>query len=181
MDQTRSRPRVTRIPPSVPKPPSGTGLPAPAARERAVVRPSSAPAPVDARSKTKELFTTAPKLEVPKGGGAVKGIGEKFQANPVTGTASFSVPVALSPGRNGFTPALSLSYDSGSGNGPFGLGWSIGLPSIQRKTDRGLPRYRDADDGDTFVISDAEDLVPFQVWNGTVWAEPALAAVTEGG
>ena len=167
--------------PSVPKPPSGTGLPAPAARERAVVRPSSAPAPVDARSKTKELFTTAPRLEVPKGGGAIKGIGEKFQANPVTGTASFSVPVALSPGRNGFTPALSLSYDSGSGNGPFGLGWSVGIPSIQRKTDRGLPRYRDAEDGDTFVLSDAEDLVPFQAWTGTVWAEPALAAVTEGG
>ena len=26
-------------------------------------------------------------VSLPKGGGAVKGIGEKFQANPVTGTA----------------------------------------------------------------------------------------------
>ncbi len=166
--------------PSGPKAPTGTGLAAPAARDRAVVRPPSAPAPVDGRSKTKDLLVHAPKLEVPKGGGAVRGIGEKFQANPVTGTASFSVPIALSPGRNGFTPALSLAYDSGAGNGPFGIGWSVGVPSIQRKTDRGLPRYRDAEDSDTFVISDAEDLVPYQSWSGSAWAEPDLADVTEG-
>ena len=36
------------------------------------------------------------------------------------------VPVATSPGRAGFGPSLSLSYDSGAGNGPFGLGWKIG-------------------------------------------------------
>lgn len=166
--------------PNGPKAPTGTGLSTPATRDRAAVRPSNAPAPVDGRSKTKDLFVTAPKLEVPKGGGAVKGIGEKFQANPVTGTSSFSVPIALSPGRQGFTPGLSLAYDSGSGNGPFGLGWSVGVPSITRKTDRGLPRYRDAEDSDVFVISDAEDLVPFQAWSGTAWAEPTLEPVIEG-
>lgn len=42
-----------------------------------------------------------PQMELPKGGGAIQGIGEKFEANPVTGTASFQVPIALSPGRNG--------------------------------------------------------------------------------
>jgi RHS repeat-associated protein len=166
--------------PSAPKAPSGTGPPAPETRDRAVVRPSAAPAPVDVAAKTKELLVSAPKLEMPKGGGAVKGIGEKFQANPVTGTASFTVPLALSPGRGGFTPALTLSYDSGSGNGPFGVGWSVSVPSIQRKTDKGLPRYRDAEDSDVFVLSDAEDLVPYQEWTGTAWAEPSLSTVTEG-
>ena len=87
-------------------------------------------------------------------------MGEKFAANPVTGTGSMSVPIATSPGRSGFGPQLSLSYDSGSGNGPFGFGWSLSLPSISRKTDKGLPQYLDDVDSDIFILSGAEDLVP---------------------
>ena len=101
-----------------------------------------------------------PSISLPKGGGAIRGIGEKFAANPVTGTGSMSVPIATSPGRSGFGPQLSLSYDSGAGNGPFGLGWNLSLPSITRKTDKGLPQYRDAAESDVFILSGAEDLVP---------------------
>jgi RHS repeat-associated protein len=112
---------------------------------------------------------TAPQISLPKGGGAIRGIGEKFVANPVTGTGSLTVPIARSPGRSGFGPELSLSYDSGTGNGPFGMGCSLGLPSIARKTDKGLPRYADAgvndldlgrEESDVFILSGAEDLVP---------------------
>src|SRR5882762_9095292 len=102
----------------------------------------------------------APTISLPKGGGAIRGIGEKFAANPVTGTGSMTVPIATSPGRSGFGPQLSLSYDSGAGNGPFGLGWSLSLPTITRKTDKGLPRYLDGDESDVFLFSGAEDLVP---------------------
>ena len=87
---------------------------------------------------------SVPTISLPKGGGAIRGMGEKFAANPVTGTGSLSIPIATSPGRSGFGPQLSLSYDSGAGNGPFGLGWNLSLPSITRKTDKGLPQYRDA-------------------------------------
>lgn len=52
-----------------------------------------------------------PAISLPKGGGAIRVIGEKFTANPVTGTGSMTVPVATSPGRNGFGPELSLSYE----------------------------------------------------------------------
>ncbi|MDP2311520.1 MAG: SpvB/TcaC N-terminal domain-containing protein [Pseudomonadota bacterium] len=105
-------------------------------------------------------------------------MGEKFQANPVTGTSSVSIPLAVTPGRAGAPVSLSLSYNSGSGNGPFGLGWQLALPSVRRKTDKGLPTYRDggtaaADDVDTFLVSDMEDLVP---WTG---ADPSRT-VTEG-
>lgn len=103
---------------------------------------------------------TAPILSLPKGGGAIRGMGEKLTANPVTGTGSLSIPLALSPGRSGFGPQLSLTYDSGAGNGPFGMGWSLGLPAITRKTDQGLPRYLDAEESDVFLLSGAEDLVP---------------------
>src|SRR6266568_1597434 len=104
--------------------------------------------------------STPPAISLPKGGGAIRGIGEKFAANPVTGTGSMSVPIATSPGRSGFGPQLSLSYDSGAGNGPFGFGWSLSLPAITRKTDKGLPQYLDANESDVFILSGAEDLVP---------------------
>jgi RHS repeat-associated protein len=101
-----------------------------------------------------------PSISLPKGGGAIRGIGEKFAANPVTGTGSMTIPIATSAGRSGFGPQLSISYDSGAGNGPFGLGWNLSLPSITRRTDRGLPKYQDADESDVFILFGAEDLVP---------------------
>jgi hypothetical protein len=110
-----------------------------------------------------------PVVSLPKGGGAIRGIGEKFSANPVTGSASLQVPVATSPGRSGFRPQLALNYDSGAGNGPFGFGWSLDVPSITRKTEKGLPRYEDADDSDVFILSGAEDLVPALKYTGAAW------------
>src|SRR6476620_3038602 len=94
-----------------------------------------------------------PTISLPKGGGAIRGLGEKFTANPVTGTGSLTFPLATSPGRSGFGPRLSVSYDSGAGNGVFGFGWSLALPTITRKTDKELPRYRDSEESDTFILS----------------------------
>ncbi|MFE5616105.1 SpvB/TcaC N-terminal domain-containing protein [Streptomyces sp. NPDC056524] len=103
----------------------------------------------------------APHITLPKGGGAVRGMGEKFGADPVTGTGSFAVPVPTSPGRMGFGPQLSLSYDSGAGNGIFGIGWSLSVPAITRKTDKGIPRYAEGGaEEDVFLLPGAEDLVP---------------------
>lgn len=110
-------------------------------------------------------YPHTPTIQLPKGGGAIRGIGEKFAANPVTGTGSLSVPIATSPGRSGFGPQLSLTYNSGAGNGPFGFGWSLSLPSITRKTDKGLPQYLDDQESDVFVLPGAEDLVPALVKN----------------
>jgi RHS repeat-associated protein len=112
-------------------------------------------------SATDQPFAvSAPQVSLPKGGGAIRGIGEKFGTNPVSGTGSMSVPIAASPGRSGFGPQLALSYDAGAGNGVFGFGWSMSIPSITRKTDKGLPQYFDAEDSDVFILSGAEDLVP---------------------
>lgn len=106
---------------------------------------------------------TIPKIELPKGGGAIKGIDEKFKVNAANGTASLSVPLPITPGRQGFAPSLSLNYSSGGGNGPFGLGWSLDLPQISRKTDKGIPKYAGED---VYVMSSAEDLVPYLVEDG---------------
>jgi RHS repeat-associated protein len=109
--------------------------------------------------KTKSNAIETPSINLPKGGGAIKGIDEKFSVNAVNGTASFSIPIPVSTAR-GASPNLNLSYNSGAGNGIFGLGWSLSLPSIKRKTDKELPRYFDAIDSDTYLFSEAEDLVP---------------------
>jgi hypothetical protein len=81
----------------------------------------------------------APSITLPRGSGTIRDMGDKFAANPVTDTSSMSVPIATSPGGSGFGSHLALSYDSGAGNVPFGLGWSLSILSITRKTDKGSP------------------------------------------
>jgi len=101
-----------------------------------------------------------PKVQMPQGGGAIQGMGETFEANAFTGSGSMSIPIATSPGRGAVAPSLGISYASGSGNGPFGLGWSMSVPGIMRKTEQELPQYRDSVESDTFVLAGSEDLVP---------------------
>jgi RHS repeat-associated protein len=101
-----------------------------------------------------------PSIAKQSGGGAIRGMGETFSVSGPTGTASATIPLPITPGRSGKTPRLQLTYDSGLGNGPFGLGWQLSLPAITRKTDKGLPRYLDNEDSDTYMMSGVEDLVP---------------------
>jgi RHS repeat-associated protein len=101
-----------------------------------------------------------PSIAAPKGGGAVRDIGEKFTVNAATGTGAITIPIPVTSGRSGFGPTLSLAYNSGSGNGPFGFGWRLEVASITRKTDKGLPRYDDDAESDVFILSGGEDLVP---------------------
>ena len=50
-----------------------------------------------------------------------------------TGAKCYNVPIDIVPGRQGFQPNISLSYNSQAGNGLLGMGWNIsGLSSIER-------------------------------------------------
>ncbi|MGH3297610.1 MAG: SpvB/TcaC N-terminal domain-containing protein [Trebonia sp.] len=121
-----------------------------------------------------------PSISLPTGGGAIKGIGEKLTIG-ASGTAQLTVPVFTSAARNGFAPRLELAYDSGSGNGPFGFGWSMPVPSVTRKTALGLPRYADGEDSDIFVLSGAEDLIPLLVpADDGGWVPDPVAPVATG-
>lgn len=131
--------------------------------------------PENSQDSDNGFTVQSPSLSLPKGGGAIRGIGEKYSTNPVTGSGSMSVPIATSPGRSGFGPQLTLNYDSSTGNGPFGFGWSLSIPAIARKTDKGLPRYDDAHESDVFILSGSEDLVPLLVETKTgVWGHAAI-------
>ncbi len=50
-----------------------------------------------------------------------------------SGSATYTIPIAIPPGTAGVAPQLAFSYISQSGNGLLGLGWSItGFSSITR-------------------------------------------------
>ena len=112
-----------------------------------------------------------PSLTLPKGGGALRPLGEKFAADPFTGAGSFELPLPLSPGRAGLTPPITLRYHSAAGNGPCGLGWRLSFPSVRRSTQKRIPRYQDGPDGDTFLLEGSDELVPAFLPHAGGWRE----------
>lgn len=102
---------------------------------------------------------TLPSISLPKGGGAIGGMSEKFDVSAAVRTATLSIPIAVSPSR-GLQPDLSLTYDSGNSNGVFGLGWSLSQLSITRKTFKSISQYHNKEESDVFLLSEAEDLIP---------------------
>jgi len=96
-------------------------------------------------------------ISLPSGPGSIEGLGESFEPQLNNGTFEYSFAVKLPPGVNGHVPSVSLEYDSGYGNGAFGLSWRLAIPYIQRQTDKGLPQYNDSD---TFIYVNGEELVP---------------------
>lgn len=113
-------------------------------------------------------------ISLPSGPGSIEGLGESFQPELNTGTAKYAVGISVPPGTAGHGPKLALSYEGGGGNGPLGFGWRIGFPIVQRRTDKGIPRYVDgpneidddgdgvtdeADETDVFINERKEELV----------------------
>lgn len=92
---------------------------------------------------------------LPSGAGST-GLGETFSPDLSTGSGTLAVPLGLPHGPNDSSPKLALRYDSGTGNGPYGVGWSIPLPRLVRSTMVGHPRY---DDADTLVLEGSGPLV----------------------
>ncbi|AHJ62551.1 Insecticidal toxin complex protein TcaC [Granulibacter bethesdensis] len=103
-------------------------------------------------------------LSLPKGSGTLRGMSASPGAIGPDGAATLSLPLPISAGR-GFAPALTLNYHSGGGNGAFGLGWALPVPTVRRRTDRGVPRYSL---DDTFVGPGGEVLVPERDEKGQV-------------
>ncbi|WP_316753708.1 SpvB/TcaC N-terminal domain-containing protein [Pedobacter gandavensis] len=112
-------------------------------------------------SESSGFKISSPSIGIPKGGGSIRGIDEKISINPVTGSASVSIPLPFSS-AGGSTPSFSLHYDSGNGNGVFGMGWSLDVKTIRRKTSEGIPQYGE---NDIFILSGYEDLVPVRQGN----------------
>jgi RHS repeat-associated protein len=82
---------------------------------------------------SKPTGTSAEILDLPSGGGSVYGAGAGFSVDLNTGTGTVSFDIVVPTGPNGITPQLKLGYATTFGDGPFGLGWSLGMTTITRK------------------------------------------------
>lgn len=111
---------------------------------------------------TLNLQVNTPAL--PKGGGAIQGTGKGWGDVGASGMATFEIPLPVSPARS-YAPALSLTYHSGAGNGPFGLGWSVPLPAVSRRTSHGVPAYTEHD---VIVGLDAQIWLPERDAEGAI-------------
>jgi hypothetical protein len=91
-------------------------------------------------------------------------IGKSWSSVGPTGAASFELPIPVSSGR-GWDPQLSLTYRSQAGNGPYGIGWSLALSQISRRTNKGVPRYTEHDE---ILGHDGEVWMPELEDDGTI-------------
>lgn len=92
------------------------------------------------------LFVPISPVLVPDGTGSFRSVGPITPATTETpgalqgtfavtdrGSASYTIPIAVPPGRLGVQPVLSIRYTSSTGNGTLGMGWSLdGLSTITR-------------------------------------------------
>ena len=78
-------------------------------------------------------------------GGGAGGLGETFTPDLSTGTGTFAIPLDLPNGPNDIGPKLALRYDTGTPNGPFGLGWSLAATAVDPQHDGRPSRVRRRD------------------------------------
>ena len=97
-----------------------------------------------------------PELALPKPGGATFGLGQAFSADPLSGAATFSIPLPDHSVRQAAGHGVGLGYTSVGGPSPFGHGWALSLDRVTRNTRRGVPLYGD---DDSFVLG-GRQLVP---------------------
>lgn len=71
------------------------------------------------------------------GSTAYTGLAQAPEANLFVGGATTAVPILVPPGRRSVTPTLALSYASNAGPGPYGYGWDLPVPRVQRAIKHG--------------------------------------------
>ena len=74
------------------------------------------------------------------------------------GARTYEVPIDVYPGMNGFTPNLSLVYNSQQGNSIMGMGWAVSGVSVISRSGKtmyydNVPQGVTMDNGDAFVLN----------------------------
>src|SRR5262249_29632488 len=69
---------------------------------------------------------TAHKLKLPNRPGSIQGLADTASLNAFSGQITYTVPLQLPMGPGGFGPSLAFTYVGDLGNGPLGVGWTLG-------------------------------------------------------
>lgn len=90
----------------------------------------------------------------------------QLKADESSGALNYSYPLDVPPGRNGLHPDLVLSYNSQNleDGSIFGYGWSISIPTIQRKNTHGTDKLYSRFD---FTSTLSGDIVAADAGNST--------------
>ncbi len=112
---------------------------------------------VTARADTSATLSTA--INLPRGPASIEGFGQGYDLSPASGLPTLSYAIEAPPGRAGLTPELALHYHAGAAAGALGLGWSLGLPAIERSLRRGIPDYGAAPTWTLKGLGGGEELV----------------------
>ena len=96
------------------------------------------------------------RVSLPDGPGSIGGVGDNVDIDMNMGSMTYSVGIEVPQGYATATPSLSMMYSSASGSGELGVGWSMGVSSIERMRLRGLPEFTEADE---FAVNGGSELV----------------------
>jgi RHS repeat-associated protein len=88
---------------------------------------------------------TASKATLPDGPASVRGLAGSADIGAPMAQVQYAIDVEV-PRGGGVAPAVSLQYAGELGNGPAGVGWSLGQASIRRSTRHGVPHFSDEDE-----------------------------------
>jgi YD repeat-containing protein len=114
---------------------------------------------------------TATSLTLPDGPASVRGLADAATVDVFTAQVGFAIPIDLPKGPGGSGPSFALQYNGETGNGPLGIGWSLGSIMIKRSERFGVPTFTDNDELDLVGIGGGGRLVrdpdhpsPQQYW-----------------
>lgn len=95
----------------------------------------------------------APGSDTGDGSTPFTGLAQAPEANMFVGAATTAIALQVPPGRHDLTPRLALTYSSSAGPSPYGTGWELGLPRVQRGAKRGVPHCGSMEAQRDFVLT----------------------------
>ncbi|HYD46731.1 MAG TPA: toxin TcdB middle/N-terminal domain-containing protein, partial [Terriglobales bacterium] len=95
------------------------------------------------------------------------GLARAPEANLFVGASTTSIPIDVPNSRHGLAPKLALTYASGGGPSPYGVGWDLPLGMIQRSGKSGALPCNDAAARAEFVLQLPGATVPCTLQSGS--------------